>query len=73
MKTSLQMLWGGAFNLIVAGSRNELVSFELDRVSFESLKAMAYLIIFGSIIAFLSYNYLIEKASTTTGRISREK
>ena len=65
MKISLQMLWGGAFNLIVAGSRNELVSFELERVSFESLTAMAYLIILGSIIAFLSYNYLLEKASTT--------
>jgi drug/metabolite transporter (DMT)-like permease len=60
---SLQMLAGG-FCLLMAGSlRGEWSRFYLEAVSFQSIAALVYLIVFGALITFASYNWLL-KVST---------
>jgi drug/metabolite transporter (DMT)-like permease len=63
-----QMLGGGALMLVVSWARGELASFELDAVSSRSLAALAYLTLFGSLIAFSAFNWLV--GVTTSARLS---
>jgi len=58
-----QMLAGGALLLVASALRGELHTFELASVSARSLLALAYLTIFGSLVAFSAYNWL---ATNTT-------
>ncbi len=57
--TCLQMLFGAAFQLLMALVDREWIGFAPERVSLQSLLALAYLIVFGSIIAFSSYSFLV--------------
>ncbi len=57
--TCLQMLFGAAFQLLMGLLDREWVGLAPGHVSLQSLLALAYLIIFGSIITFSSYSFLV--------------
>lgn len=66
--TGMQMLAGGFFLLIAAASDGEFARFEPSGVSGRSLLALAYLVVFGSIVGFSAYLWLLRV--TTTARAS---
>ncbi len=61
--TCAQMLFGGLFQLLVASATREWSHLDLQAVSLESVLAVAYLVVFGSIIAFTSYLWLLTRAA----------
>jgi drug/metabolite transporter (DMT)-like permease len=63
-----QMLAGGAVLLLVSASRGELQSFQPSAVSARSWLAFGYLTIFGSMLAFSAFNWLV--GVTTPARLS---
>ncbi len=56
MASAVQMLVGGAVLMVAGGLRGEAVTA---MPSSQSLWAMAYLVVFGSILGFSSYVYLL--------------
>jgi drug/metabolite transporter (DMT)-like permease len=61
--TCLQMLFGAAFQLLMALLDREWLGFVPSHISLQSWLALAYLIIFGSIIAFSCYSFLVAHVS----------
>jgi drug/metabolite transporter (DMT)-like permease len=62
--TGMEMLCGGAL-LVVAGLvTGELPSLHPDRISLVSGLSLAYLVVFGSLIAFSAYVWLLSKVPT---------
>jgi drug/metabolite transporter (DMT)-like permease len=62
MFTALQMLTGGA-GLFAAGSiRGEFSMFSMESVTARSFLSFAYLLTFGSLIAYTSYSWLVRNA-----------
>jgi drug/metabolite transporter (DMT)-like permease len=62
LASGMQMLAGGS-SLILAGTlTGEWTSFEITRVSLNSIFALAYLLVFGSLIAFTAYTWLLKTA-----------
>jgi len=59
---AMQMLAGAAVLLVVATAGGELGRVHLDRVSGRSIAALGYLIVFGSLIAFSAYAWLLRNA-----------
>ena len=59
-------LLSGAVMLLLAGTlAGEAKGFSVSRVSTKSWLALGYLIVFGSVIAFTAYNWLMEHYSPT--------
>ncbi len=63
LSTAMQMLCGGALLLLAATLTGEPAHFALSQVSTRSLLALAYLVVFGAIIAFTAYVWLLRTAS----------
>lgn len=63
MAAGLQMIAGGALLLIVALLTGEFAKVDLRNASWASLGALAYLIVFGSIVAFTAYSWLLRKVA----------
>lgn len=63
--TGSQMLAGGALLALLGGASGEWTTFEPARVTAPALWAFAYLVIFGSIVAFTAYAYLLRNARPT--------
>jgi len=61
LSSALQMLAGGFGLFLLAGIRGEFARFELARLAGEPLWAMAYLIVFGSALAFTAYIFLLHR------------
>jgi len=59
MNTGIQMLVGGVFVGLIGLARGELSTFHLSAVSTRSLLAWVYLLVFGSLIAFTAFVYLL--------------
>lgn len=59
----LEMLAGGAVMLLVGVLRGELADIHPQAFSTESLIALGYLILFGSLVAFTSYIWLLNHVS----------
>lgn len=57
--TGVGMLAGGAVLLLASGALGEFARFDPARVTWGSLAALAYLSVFGSIVAFTAYLYLL--------------
>jgi drug/metabolite transporter (DMT)-like permease len=57
--TALQMLAGGLFLLLMATLRGEVANFHVEQVSLKSWLAFGYLVVFGSLIGFNAYSWLI--------------
>lgn len=60
--TTLEMLAGGAVLLVVSGGRGEFSGFDPTAVPGKSWIALAYLIVFGSLVAFTAYVWLLGNA-----------
>lgn len=60
--TAAEMLVGGALLMVVAGISGELGHLDLSHVSMRSALALAYLIVFGALIAFSAYIWLLKVA-----------
>jgi drug/metabolite transporter (DMT)-like permease len=60
--TTIEMLAGGAALLVVAPTVGELRGFSVADVSGTSWLALAYLIVFGSLVAFTAYVWLLGNA-----------
>jgi drug/metabolite transporter (DMT)-like permease len=67
MSSGLQMTWGGGFLLLLSAATGELATVPaLSRLwTWQIALAMAYLILFASIIAFTAYVWLIAREPTT--------
>ncbi len=65
MSSGAQMLCGGVFLTITAGGMGEFHRFHPLQVSRAAWIALAYLVVFGSIIAFTAYVWLIHHESPT--------
>jgi len=61
--TGMQMLGGGSLLLLASTLTGEPARFVLAEVSTRSLLALAYLIVFGAIVAFTAYVWLLRVAS----------
>ncbi len=60
--TTLQMLAGGALLLLVAVAIGEPARADAATFSAASLVAMTYLVVFGSLVAFSAYTWLLQNA-----------
>lgn len=60
--STVEMLAGGLVLLVVAAGRGELTGFSFGAVSGRSWLALAYLVVFGSLIAFTAYVWLLGNA-----------
>jgi drug/metabolite transporter (DMT)-like permease len=65
VSSASQMLAGGIFLFITAAALGEFRNFHPQNVSREAWLSLLYLIIFGSIIAFTAYVWLIHHESPT--------
>jgi len=63
LSASMQMLTGGAILLVAATVTGEWSKLDTGAVTASSLAALAYLIVFGSIVAHSSYVYLLRRCS----------
>ena len=63
--TGSQMLAGGGLLALLGGASGEWTAFEPEKVTAPALWAFAYLVIFGSIVAFTAYAYLLRNARPT--------
>jgi len=59
MMTAIQMLVGGVFVGLIGIMRGELAAFHIAAVSARSLTAWVYLLIFGSLIGFTAFVFLL--------------
>jgi drug/metabolite transporter (DMT)-like permease len=57
--TGLEMVWGGIALAIVAGATGEFGRVDVAHITTTSWIAFAYLITFGSLIAFTAYMWLV--------------
>lgn len=62
--SGMQMLAGGTLLLIVSLVTGELSNLRLSAASWLSLGALLYLIVFGSVVAFTAYSWLLKTVST---------
>ncbi len=63
MSTAVQMLTGGIFLIIYSMLTGETHGFSLEQITTKGWLSWLYLVFFGSIIAFSSFNYLLHKVS----------
>jgi len=63
LATSMQMLCGGLLLFATGALAGEPARFALSRVSTGSVLAVLYLIVFGSLIGFTAYTWLLRSAS----------
>lgn len=65
VSTAVQMLGGGAILWAVGLASGELAALDLAAVTPASLWALAYLVVFGSLLAFSAYTWLLRNARTS--------
>lgn len=65
INTACQMLAGGALLMIYGLASNEWAQFDIETVSWTSALAFFYLVIFGSLVAFSAYSWLIQTTEPT--------
>jgi drug/metabolite transporter (DMT)-like permease len=65
VSTVYQMLAGGVALMVVAPLKGELARIDPATFSAESLIAFAYLVVFGSLIAYTAYTWLLQNASVS--------
>ncbi len=62
LTAGMQMLAGGAVLGVVGTLRGEAANFDVSQVSAASLYGLAYLIVFGAIIGYTAYSWLLKNA-----------
>lgn len=68
MATAVQMIAGGVMLLVVGGSFGEWRGFDVAAVSLHSWLALAYLIVFGALVGYSAYIWLL--GVSTAARVS---
>jgi drug/metabolite transporter (DMT)-like permease len=63
LTTGMQMLSGGALLLVLSVATGEPAAFDPAAVTARSLLGVAYLVVFGSLVAFNAYVFLLRTAS----------
>lgn len=63
VSTAIQMLTGGAWLTIAGAAAGEFGGLDLRRASVQSLLAFGYLLVFGSLVAFTAYVWLLQVTS----------
>jgi drug/metabolite transporter (DMT)-like permease len=63
--TGMEMLCGGAMLLVAGVITGELPNLHLDRISLVSALSLVYLVVFGSLVAYTAYVWLLSKVPTT--------
>jgi len=63
LSTSIQMIGGGALLLLFSAVTGDMARFEPSEVSLRSALAVVYLMLFGSLVAFTAYSWLMRVAS----------
>ncbi|OAV44328.1 EamA family transporter [Lewinella sp. 4G2] len=61
--TSMQMLVGGAVLLAFSFAANDWDGFAVEQVSLKSALAWVFLVLFGAILAFSAFNFLLSRVS----------
>jgi drug/metabolite transporter (DMT)-like permease len=64
-RAALPMLCGGVMLMLAAAITGELQALSWQAVSLKSMLGLAYLIVFGSILAFAAYTWLLQRVSPT--------
>ncbi len=64
-RAAVPVVCGGAMLWVTAGFSGELRAVEWSAVSTRSLVGLAYLIVFGSVVAFTAYTWLLQHISPT--------
>jgi drug/metabolite transporter (DMT)-like permease len=64
LSAAMQMLCAGVGLAVVGAARGELGRVHPSAISNESLAAVAFLVVFGSVVAFTVYGWLLRHAST---------
>jgi drug/metabolite transporter (DMT)-like permease len=59
LATGLEMIWGGVALVVAAAVTGEFGHLDIAHISAVSWTALAYLIVFGSLIAFTAYMWLV--------------
>jgi drug/metabolite transporter (DMT)-like permease len=62
LSNGMQMILGGVLLLITAFFLNEFDGFQLQQVSIRSMIGFSYLVVFGSIIAYSAFVWLLKNA-----------
>ncbi|MGH9905153.1 MAG: EamA family transporter [Pyrinomonadaceae bacterium] len=65
LTAGLQLVLGGVLLIVISFAAGELENFSLSAVSLRSALSLAYLIVFGSIITFTAYVWLLQVTSAT--------
>lgn len=68
LAAAMEMITGGVWLLAFAAVTGQTAAFSLDAVSAKSLLSLAYLTIFGSLVGFTAYIWLL--GATTASRLS---
>jgi drug/metabolite transporter (DMT)-like permease len=63
LATGLEMVWGGLALAVAAGATGEFARLDVARISATSWIAFVYLIIFGSLIGFTAYMWLVRNVA----------
>jgi drug/metabolite transporter (DMT)-like permease len=66
MVAALQMVSGSIFMFAASGALGEWRTFDPAQVSGRSMMAMAYLVIFGALVGYTAYLYLLRRVSAAT-------
>lgn len=64
-RTAIPLVCGAVMLLIAAGITGEFQSLHWSAVSLRSVLGLGYLIVFGSIVAFTSYTWLLQRCAPT--------
>jgi drug/metabolite transporter (DMT)-like permease len=59
MKAAIQMMSAGVVSFFFAFIAGEYSTFSIHTISFESIKAVIYLVLFGSLIGYMAYIWLL--------------
>jgi len=65
LAAGMQMLAGGAVLLVIGTVTGEWSQVDVAAMSFNSLFALGYLVVFGAIVAYTAYSWLLKNASPT--------
>lgn len=65
LATSMQMLCGGLLQLLLGFFLGEWRAFEIARVTLDSMASVVYLIVFGSLVGFTAYIWLLRNTTPT--------
>lgn len=66
MATALQMMGGGLLQIVAGSVTGEWGAFHLSAFSAASVTAFVYLIVFGSLLGFTAYAWLLQNVSATS-------